>query len=73
MGYEEWLFDQNEEYYIQTGREFNDDQIDWMRDIYESYADNGFVDWSDHSDGSAWYFYMAGVHGMSDEDIARYA
>ena len=75
MDFEGWLYDQNEERYIQTGHDFTDDEIEWMQVIYEEYADqDGFVDWEDHDmHDSAWYYYMSEIVGLSDEDIERYA
>ena len=74
MGFEEWLFDQNEEHYIQTGHDFNDDQIEWMQVIYEEYNEDGYVDWEDHEmHDSAWYYYMSEIIGLDDETIERYA
>jgi len=74
VDFADWLIDQNEEHYIQSGKEFTDDEIEWMEIIYEEYSDNGFVDWEDHEmHDSAWYYYMHEIVGLDDETIERYA
>jgi hypothetical protein len=74
VGFENWLFDQNEEHYIQTGRDFNDNEIEWMEAIYNEYADDeGFVDWTDHDEDSAWWIYMSEIVGLDDDQIEQYA
>lgn len=74
MRFEDFLFDANEEHYIQTGRDFDDNEIEWMEAIYLEYADeDGFIDWEDHDEDSAWWVYMSEIVGLDDEEIERYA
>jgi len=73
VDFEEWLFDQNEEHYIQSGRDFTDDQIEWMQVIWDEYNEGGYVDWEHHEmHDSAWYYYMSEIIGLDDETIERY-
>lgn len=74
MDFEDWLVSQNDEYYIQTGNELDNEQIEWMEAIYEEYADeDGYIDWEDHDPDSAWWIYMEEVIGLDYEDVEKYA
>jgi hypothetical protein len=71
---EDFIFEANDWYRERWGRDFNDDQIEWMQLIYEEYADqDGDVDWTDKTHDSAWYYYMSEVLGYDDETIDRYS
>jgi hypothetical protein len=70
---EDFIMEANDWYNERWGRDFNNEQIEWMQLIYEEYADqNGDVDWTDKTHDSAWYYYMSEVLGYDDETIDRY-
>jgi len=79
MNVEDWINDQNEEHFVQTGSDFTPEQRQIMREIYVKYADkDGFVDWEDHTLGnSAWYRYMNEIIGLEStndlEDDGKFA
>jgi len=66
MNEEDWINDQNEEHFVQTGSDFTPEQRQIMHEIYVKYADkDGFVDWEDHTmNDSAWYIYMDKIIGI---------
>jgi hypothetical protein len=71
---EDFIFQANDWYRDRWGRDFNDDQIEWMQLIYEEYSDdNGDIDWTHDRDNEAWYYYMSEVLGLDDETIDRYS
>jgi hypothetical protein len=74
LDFEDFLFDANERYaHYHDGREFDENQVEWMQAIYEEYADeDGFIDWSNKSYDSAWYMYLSEVLDVDEEDIERY-
>jgi hypothetical protein len=71
---EDFIFEANDWYRDRWGKDFNNDQIEWMQLIYEEYADsNGEVDFTHSADNEPWYYYMSEVLGLDDETIDRYS
>ena len=71
---EDFIFNGNDWYRDRFGRDFNDDQIEWMQLIYQEYSDDqGEIDWTKSMDNDAWYLYMSEVLGLDDETINRYS
>lgn len=50
----------------------SNEQDEWLQAIWDEYNDDGYIDWDDHSDDSAWYMYMTEVLGYEHEDIEQY-
>jgi len=64
----EWFEDQQNEYWQQTGHDFNEAQAKRLCEIWTKYQVNGVINWEDHTLGdSAWYWYMKDVIGIEDE------
>jgi hypothetical protein len=48
---DEWILDQAENYYEHHGRDFSDEQLDWLGYIWDTYADeDGDIDWNKSGD-----------------------
>lgn len=74
MDASDWVFEQNEFHYHHYHRDFDNEEIDIMVDIWNNYHDEyGEIDWKDHTMyNSAWYWFLSSIMGLSDYDIERY-
>jgi hypothetical protein len=69
--FDDWLKEENDYYRAREGKDFNDDQIEWMRLIWEEYNDDGEINWDKNHYG-AWWYYMTEVLGYDEETVERY-
>lgn len=54
-------------------QEFDEEQIEWLRIIYDEYKDeDGEIDWSEHTHDSAWYYYLTEVLDIDPADLDKY-
>jgi hypothetical protein len=49
------------------GSSLTEIQKEWITLIYDLYAVNGQIDWSDHSRDSAYYYFITEVCGVKEE------
>jgi len=49
----------------------NSDQDEWLQLIWETFQENGWIDWEKTRDG-AWWFWMTEVLGFDPELIENY-
>jgi hypothetical protein len=61
-----------ERYEERTGEYPNSEQDEWMEAIWNEYNEDGWIDWGEHGEDSAWYMYMTEVLGYSHEEIEKY-